>query len=91
MNKYCVGCLCHYCTRSRCRYSACKTSVCYVRCLHVDEVVSYEYKPLICCDKFVHKATHKEYKILSTRSERKKALETIALKDFLSILGGDGK
>lgn len=91
MNKYCVDCLCHYCTRSRCRYSACNTSVCYVRCLHVDEVVNYLYKPVTCCDRFVHKALHKKYKIASTRSERKKTLETISLKDFLSILGGGNK
>ena len=88
MNKYCAGCLCHYCTRSRCRYSACNTSPCYIRCIHVDEVVEHTYKPIICCDRFVHKVLHKEYRIMQIHSERKNMLETISLKEFLSLLGG---
>ncbi len=91
MNKYCVGCLCHYCTRTQCRYNACNTTACYVRCIFVDKIVEYKYKPVICCDKFIHKAIHKEYRIMQIHSERKNKLETITLKEFLSILGGGDK
>ena len=86
----CVNCLCHYCTRKNCRYVKAKQhDICSVRCIHVDDTVIYDRKPLLVCDNFVHKTLHKEFKVTKIRSQRNNSLATISLKDFLKILGGD--
>lgn len=88
----CVSCLCNYCTKTDCRYIKAKQhNVCCVRCIHIDTKVSYNYQPVLLCDKFKHRIIHKRYRVKLLRSSRQNALATISLKDFLKLLGGDDK
>ena len=87
----CISCLCNFCTKTNCRYTKARcSSVCNIRCIHISDTVTYNYKPVLLCDKFQHAVIHKRYKITAVQSQRKNALATISLKDFLSLLGGGG-
>lgn len=86
----CVSCLCNYCTKTDCRYIKIgNRNICSVRCIYIDNSVHYEFKPVLVCDKFVHRTIHKTYKIKLLRSGKRSFLDNISVSDFLKLLGGD--